>query len=347
MPTIDGSDGGGQVVRSALTCAALTGEAVRVEDVRGGRPNPGMRPQHVAAAVAVAALCDGDLDGSDVGSEILTFEPGLPRGGKYEVAVGTAGAVPLVCDAVLPLATVLDEPLSLAVTGGTDVKWAPPVDYYRYAKLPLLRQFGLRAGLDVDRRGFYPAGGGRATLSVEPSTLSRLELAQRGDLESVAIHSVAAAALGDADVADRQATAAADALDDAGVPARSTATYADADSPGSAIVLAAHYEDSHAGFSAIGERGLPSEDVADRAVEAFRSFDDGPGAVDEHLADQCMLPLAIAGGAVRIPAITDHVRTNRDVLAAFGADLTLGETPDSGAVLESRGGLVPCSDGAE
>lgn len=343
MLTIDGSDGGGQVVRSALTCAALTGDPVRVEHVRGSRPSPGMRPQHVAAAHAIAAACDGDLDGTDVGSETLAFEPVTPRGGEYEVAVGTAGAVTLVCDAVLPLATVVDEPLTLTVTGGTDVKWAPPVDYYRYVKLPLLRRFGLRVRLDVDRRGFYPAGGGRVTLTVDPSALSPIELEERGDLDEVAVHSVAAEALEDADVADRQATAAADALDDAGVRTQSTVTYADADSPGSAIVLAADYEHSRAGFTALGERGLPSEAVANHALEAFRTFDDGSGAVDEHLADQCMLPLAIAGGAVRIPRVTDHVRTNRDALAAFGADVALDESPDSGAILEIDGGLVPGS----
>lgn len=348
MLTIDGSAGGGQVVRTALACSALTGEAVRIEHVRDARPEPGLKAQHVAACDALAAVCDADVDGVDQGSETVTFEPDAPQAGEYGVDVGTAGAVTLVCDAVLPVAAALDAPLSLTVTGGTDVKWAPAVDYYRHAKLPLLARCGLDASLAVERRGFYPAGGGRVTLRVEPTAPSRrsaLDLRGRGPLDRVNVHSVASESLADAEVADRQAAAATEALGEDGTPTEATVEYVDSRSPGSALVLAAEYgtgdgQSTRAGFTSLGERGLPSEAVAERAVEAFRAFDDGPGAVDEHAADQCMLPLALWGGAVWIPRVTDHVRTNRDVLAAFGADVAVEER-DAGALLTGEGRLGP------
>jgi len=123
---IDGARGG-QVVRTAAGLAAVTGRWVRVEDVRGDRPTPGLKPQHVAAVEAVAAACDADLGGAEVGSEALVVRPGPVRGGEFAVDVGTAGSLPLVFDAVLPLAVALSEPLELTATGGTDVAWSPPV----------------------------------------------------------------------------------------------------------------------------------------------------------------------------------------------------------------------------
>jgi RNA 3'-terminal phosphate cyclase (ATP) len=322
MLEIDGGAGGGQIVRTAVTLSALSGEPIRVENVRGDRPTPGMRAQHLAAVEAVAALCDAAVEGDDRGSETLVFEPEAVRASDVSVDIGTAGSIALVFDTVLPLAVALDSPASVTVSGGTDVQWAPPIDYLRRAKRPLLSEYGLDADVAVESRGFYPVGEGEATLTLRPSSLSSLELADRGSIRRVEVYSTADEALREADVAERQASAVAEELDvDASVA--TLASYDDAACPGSAVVLAAVYEGGRAGFSALDEADKPSE-----AVEAFRRFHDGAAAVDRHLADQSLVYLALAGGELFAPAVTAHVETNREVLAAFGHDLAFDERDD-------------------
>lgn len=344
MLELDGSEGGGQLVRTALACSALTGEPFRMTDVRGGRPNPGLRPQHLAAVRAVAAACDAEVTGAAEGSEEFEFDPGHVSGGEHEVAVGTAGSVPLVFDAVLPVAYVLEDPLSLRATGGTDVKWAPTADHQRTVKLPLVRRAGLDAETSVERRGFYPAGGGRASLSLSPSDPRRIELTERGPLRSVAVVSVASRSLTGREVAERQAEAAVEALEGLealdSITVESTVDYAESTSPGSAVLVRAEYEHTLAGFDALGERGRPAEEVGETPIEAFGEFHAGDtgAAVDAHTADQLVLPLALGGGTVAIPRVTDHVATNADLLDAFGADIRVVEAGSPPRIV-SEGGL--------
>lgn len=332
MLDIDGAAGGGQIIRTAVALSALSGEAVRIENVRGDREESGLRPQHLAAIEAVAALCNADVEGDDPDAETLVFDPGDLRARDITVDVGTAGSVTLVFDAVLPLASELDETASVTVSGGTDVEWSPPVDYHRRMKLPLLSSCGLNAEVSVQRRGFYPVGDGSATLTLRPSNLRPLALETRGGLRRVEVYSTADEELRDAEVAERQAAAVAEELDvDASVA--TLATYDEAASPGSALVLAAVYEDTRAGFSALGEAGKPSEEVADEAMAAFRTFREGSWAVDRHLADQLILPLALAGGVVSAPETTAHIETNRAVVEAFGYDVSVTDG-DDGVLLE-------------
>lgn len=333
MLELDGSTGGGQLLRTALSLSALSGEPFRMTGVRANRPNPGLRPQHLAAVRAVTRACDAAVEGDAVGSETLTVRPGPLSGDRFSVDVGTAGSVTLLFDALLPLATALDEPLAVTASGGTDVKWSPPMAYYRRVKLPLVRRAGLMAAVDATRAGFYPAGGGEATLWLAPSSLSSLSLADRGSLSGLRVYSKASDDLVDADVAERQAATARDRLVDADhAVTECRTTYVDARSPGSSLVVRADYDGVLAGFDALGERGKPAETVATEAVESFHEFHAGPGTVDEHAADQLLVFLALAGGRMRIPTVTDHVETNRELLAAFGEPVSL-ERSASGPVL--------------
>ena len=333
MLELDGSAGGGQLLRTALALSAVTGEPFEMAGIRGDRPEPGLKPQHLAAVEAVAAACDAEVTDADHGSETLTFEPGPVRPGTYEVDIETAGSVLLVFDALLPLATTLDdgEELVVRATGGTDVKWAPTTDHYRRVRLPLARRAGVAAHAAVSRRGFYPAGGGEAALTLRSGDPQPLDLRDPGPTERVTVHSVAATALADADVAERGARAARQALRDVTTcPVETAGDYVESDSPGAVVTLVAHADAARAGFDALGERGKPMEDVAAAAVRDYEQFrrrgpDAGSGrpAVDVHTADQLATLLALAGGEVTTSRLTDHLVTNRDLVARFGGDLEL------------------------
>lgn len=341
MLEIDGGEGGGQVLRTALGLSMITGTAVRLTDVRGSRSTPGLRPQHLASVRVAAEVSAAAVEGAAVGETELTFRPGTVTGGSYERDVGTAGSVPLVFDTLVPLATTLDEPLELTATGGTDVKWSPSTAYYRRVKLPLLSQYGLDADVTLHRSGFYPAGGGRATLRVAPSTPSAFDLTDRDGLHAVSVYSKASESLEESDVARRQATAAADRLDELDVPHDiADVSSVPSTSPGSALLLRATYGGSLVGFDALGERGTSSEAVAEAATTAFETFRTTTAAVDEHLADQLLVFLALGGGQVRIPRITGHVRTNFDVIRAFGFELALDESSGGTAVVSAPGTIT-------
>ena len=357
---LDGANAGGQFVRTALTLSVLENEPVRIENARGNRSTPGLRHQHLAVLETVAALCDADVEGAELGAETVEFDPDLDStaaatgrhgqgrgrlaGSTYEVDIGTAGSATLLFDALLPLATILESRLSVTVTGGTDVPWSPPLDYARYVKLPSLRRYGLSAAYEVDRRGFYPDGGGRVTLRLAPSDLEPIDLAARGELESVRLYSTESASLADRDVAYRQAEGALERLtleDDADdgptgleIVERCERTV-ESPSPGSAIVLRVDHGTGIAGFSALGERGKPAERVGEDAADAANRFldydvgDEPAPPIDRHMADQSLVFLALAGGRVRIPDVTDHVASTRALLEAFGADVHLERRGDS------------------
>ena len=338
MLELDGSAGGGQLVRTALSLSALTDTPFRMEGIRGGRPEPGLTAQHLAAVELLAAVVDADVEGASQGSESMTFEPGDAEAGRYAVDIGTAGSVVLLFDAVLPLAAVLKAPLVVEATGGTDVRWAPTADHYRHVKLPLLRGHGVGVALDLDRRGFYPAGGGRATLWLGPSSLGRFELGARRSSADARVFSVASSNLTDREVAERQAMAAVDGLDEIGLDVHGrTVEYTRTRSTGSAVAVCLGDARARAGFDSLGERGTRAEAVAEDAVERARAYVESSAAVDAHTADQLVVFVALAGGRVAIPSVTEHVETNVALLERFGQDVRI-----------DRSGTVPAlvADGA-
>lgn len=330
MKTIDGSTGGGQLVRTSLALAAVTDTAIQIEGIRGNRSDPGLKQQHLTGVELVADICDATVEGARPGAETLTFEPGVVRGGSYEVDVGTAGSLSLVFDTILPLATVLDDALSVTATGGTAVKWSPPLDFYEQVRLPLGRQFGLATALERGRAGYYPVGDGRATLYLWPSELSSVEFVDRGTLTGARVFSRASADLAEDDVPERQRLQAVSQLSGADIEVVESQTAISASaSPGSSLVTLLTFDDAIAGFDALGEPGKPAESVAQDAVDEALAFLDVDAAVDRHSADQLLVFLALAGGQLRIPEITDHVATSLELLDAFGYEIETAEDGES------------------
>jgi RNA 3'-terminal phosphate cyclase (ATP) len=326
---IDGSrgEGGGQILRTALALAAITGRAIRFERIRAGRKSPGLAAQHLTGVRAVAAICDADVRGDELGSQSLTFAPGAsPQAGDYVFDVaearegGSAGATTLVLQAVLlPLALSGGDSM-VVVRGGTHVAWSPPFDYAREVWLPALSRMGVSATLELSRWGWYPVGQGEIQTVIigQRGNLSPLNLVEPGALRRVWGRAVAANL--PSHIPQRMATRANSLLKGAGVDARVEPLRVRAACAGAGIFLTAEYEGIRAGFSVLGARGKPSEAVAEEAVAAALSHRDSGAALDQHLADQLVLPLALAGGAssFSVERVSRHLTTNIWVLEQFG-----------------------------
>lgn len=321
MITLDGSqgEGGGQIVRSAISLSAITGQPVTITRVRAGRNPAGLRPQHVTAVEAVAAICNARTRGAEIGSDTLIFEPGGPvRAGAYEWGVGTAGSACLVAQAVIvPLALAVGE-TQLRLYGGTHVPNSPSGHYLRDVYAPMLLRMGIDAEIYMDSYGFVPEGGGMLTIYLKGSARPESQrLVERGPLER--IFGTAIGCNLPSHIPQRMANRATNLLGalDTLVDIRPQRTRSV--STGAGIFLAAEYENGRAGFGVLGRRGMPSEEVAERAVTPLLMFHDSAGVVDERLMDQLIVPLALAEGpsVVSTSAITSHVRTNVEVVRAF------------------------------
>jgi RNA 3'-terminal phosphate cyclase (ATP) len=349
--TIDGSygEGGGQVLRTSLALAAITGQTVRIEHIRAGRQKPGLRPQHLTAVRAAAAVCEADLEGDELGSQALTFAPGgLARPGQYVFDVadaaqgGSAGSVGLVLQTVLlPLALAKPDPSNdpwqqveshLTLRGGTHVAWAPSVSYLEHIFLPTLSRMGLRAQVELVRWGFYPTGGGemRVRVAGQEEPLRSIQLTERGELDRV--WGMAAVMNLPAHIPQRMANRARNVLAEAGIKAHVEPRRLRGSGPGAGIFVFAEYtvkagrEPAVAGFTAYGRKGLPAERVAEAACEELLSHHRSGAPVDPYLADQLVLPMVLANGESRmnVSQVSQHLLTNvwvaRQFLAADRTD---------------------------
>ncbi|MCX6676553.1 MAG: RNA 3'-terminal phosphate cyclase [Methanothrix sp.] len=322
MIEIDGSfgEGGGQIVRTAVALSAVMGKPVHISKIRQGRPKPGLAAQHARAITALAGICDARTSGATPGSSEIVFTPGEIRGGRHRVEIGTAGSVTLLMQCLLPALLRAGAPSSLRVQGGTDVQWAPTVDYFKSVFLPALFSFGAKVSLEVLQRGYYPRGQGEVLLQVEPAKLkaARLEgraaeTGQNTQSRKSTVQGVSHCSNLPEHVAARQADSAAEVLEQAGYAARITQQALRLPSMGSGITLWSGCK----GASCLGERGLPAEKVGRRAAEELILELKSHAAVDVHLADQLIPYLALAGGSCTVREISLHARTNIWTAAHF------------------------------
>lgn len=328
MIVIDGSygEGGGQVLRTSLTLAILTGQNVQIERIRAGRSKPGLAAQHLTAVRAAAAICDATVVGDEMGSGEVRFQPGGPaRAGNYTFDVtqarqaGSAGSVSLILQTVLLPLALAPAPSRLTLRGGTHVPWSPPFPYLSEVYLPTL---GFQAALELKRWGFYPAGGGEIVAQVQGGApgVRPLSLTERGPLRRV--WGMAAVSNLPAHIPQRMANRARNVLAKQGLKADLQARRVRANGPGAGIFLFLEHGDGvRAGFTAYGRKGLPAERVAGAACrDLFKYFQsDHAAPVDKHLADQLIVPLSVADGESHFTTsqITGHLRTNMWVVEQF------------------------------
>lgn len=318
MIEIDGSfgEGGGQILRTALALSALAAKSFRIHNIRAGRSSPGLQPQHLASVSAVAELCKASVTGGQIGSTELEFFPGDIAPGRYKFDVGTAGSVSLVFQALLPALLKAGDDCEVEIFGGTNVSHAPQVEYFQHVLFPMLHSCGARIGIEIKKSGFYPKGGGHVFLSTEHSELSRLDFTR---FELSSIEGVSLCANLPDSVARRQGNSATLELFKHNLQARIKPHVVPALSPGSGIVLWASSKNSSAiiGADALGERGMPAEEVGVDAARNLLAELNSGACVDRHAADQLLPFMALAGGEIRTSTITQHAQTNMRVIEMF------------------------------
>ncbi|MEO7496811.1 MAG: RNA 3'-terminal phosphate cyclase [Massilia sp.] len=318
MIELDGSvgEGGGQILRSTLTLSMITGQPFRITRIRAGRSKPGLLRQHLVAVLAAAKVSNAAVSGAELGSASLTFSPGPIVAGDYEFAIGSAGSCTLVLQTLIPALLFGAGRSTVRITGGTHNPMAPPAQFLQRSYVPLLERMGARVGIELLRFGFYPAGGGVVMATVEPcAQWQHLELMERGERIGGYAESFVAGVPGG--VARRELECVGsgmgwseDQLLTRGLPAEQ--------GPGNALLITLEYEHATEVFAGFGEKMVKAEMVADKALQEARRFIASGAAVGEHLADQLLLPLALAGGGCfTTDRVSQHARTNAEVIARF------------------------------
>jgi len=319
---IDGSygEGGGQILRTALALSAILRKPFTIQNIRSKRKNPGLQAQHLEAVKALARITEAQTEGVQFGSQKITFIPQKILPGDYQFEVRTAGSTTLLFQAIFLPLCMAKGTSRLTLVGGTHVPWSPPFHYLTDVLIPTLGRMGISVNATIERWGFYPKGGGKVQLKINPvGELKPISLIHRGSLKKII--GLSAIARLPKHVAERQKEQAfkriqrklkIDAeihiLDD--VPSNG---------PGSFLFLLAEYEKTLAGFSSLGSRGKPAEKVADEAIDSLIDYMESDGCVDSHLADQLVPFLALARGksSFTTTQITEHLLTNLWVIQHF------------------------------
>ncbi|MGO8690507.1 MAG: RNA 3'-terminal phosphate cyclase [Thermoguttaceae bacterium] len=344
MLTIDGSlgEGGGQVLRSALTLALVTGKPVVIENIRARRKKPGLMRQHLTAVTAAARVGNAEVQGAQLGSRRLVFRPGRVEPGKYTFSVGTAGSTTLVLQTVLPALLVAEGESNLTLEGGTHNPLAPPLDFLARAYLPLVNRLGPQVETRLVRPGFYPAGGGEFRVRIRPSgQLGRLELTQRGEIRARRVRVLLANL--PRHIAERECRTIAQQTgwsDDCFAIEEVKGSRG----PGNVVMIELEAEHVTEVFTGFGQLGVPAEAVARQALGEAQEYLAAGVPVGKHLADQLLLPLGIAaylgagGGTFRTLALTPHARTHLDILRQFlGLEAKVEQTGASECVVRIGG----------
>ena len=312
-------EGGGQILRSALGLSLVTGKPFRIENIRKKRRKPGLMQQHLTAVKAAAKVGCAKVLGDDRASLTLTFEPGGIVSGDFHFAIGTAGSTSLVLQAILPALLVSDGKSRVTIEGGTHNPWAPPFDFLVNAFVPLLARMGAKVQIELERAGFFPAGGGRIVVTVDPvdqgNGLQPLHLNERGEIHRrQAIAQVANLPM---HIAERELDVIGKEL---GFEQSELVTREIPDSRGSGNIVTILLECEHIAelFTGFGKIGKPAEQVASEAVQQAKTYLESDVPVGRYLADQLLIPLAMAGsGSFRTVPLSRHTLTNIAVIEMF------------------------------
>jgi RNA 3'-terminal phosphate cyclase (ATP) len=318
MLEIDGSQksGSGTILRLSIALAGIRGDALHIYNIRHKRGQPGLRPQHLESVNAAAKLCNAEVEGTKLGSQELWFKPSGVIGGEVRAEIGTAGSISMLLLTVLPLCAYAKGEVSVhVVNGGTDVRFAPTINYMKHVLLPKLEGMGVKTLLTIKKYGYYPKGMGDVVLDVFPvgklASLNLQELGKVKEIEGISICTF----LENRRVAERQAEAAKRFLRDHGYASkiRVVNDRSNRIQKGSSLVLWAKTSTGALlGGDAIGELRKSSETVGREAAENLLKEIEAKASVDIHLADMLVPYVALADGtsSYLVRKLTNHLDTN-------------------------------------
>ena len=314
---IDGSfgEGGGQVLRSSLSLSMITGRPFKIKNIRAGRNKPGLMRQHLTCVKAAAEVCGAKVTGATIGSQEVTFIPQEIKGGEYHFAIGTAGSTMLLAQTLLPALMMANEPSSITLEGGTHNPHAPTYDFIKHSFLPALGKMGVVIESEIHRYGFYPAGGGKVSFEIAVSKPRFTEFMARGENQGYVSESLVANV--PYEVAQRELAVVGERLSFSEESLRVNEIKRSL-SPGNVIHIILQHENVTETIIEFGTRGVKAETVAKRAADNADEYLASGAVVGQYLADQLLLPMALAGGGKFTtcePSL--HTKTNIEVIQNF------------------------------
>ncbi len=313
--TIDGShgEGGGQILRTSIGLSLCTGKSVKIINIRSKRKKPGLLRQHLTCVKAAVEISNGKIEGDKLGSQSITFHPGKVRAGKYHFSIGSAGSTVLVLQTILPALMQANDVSHILLEGGTHNPMAPSVDFLKHAFFPILKQMGITVNAKLETYGFYPAGGGKWTVTINPSALLKpITIIARGantTTKAVALVVNLPYTIGEREIKRVQR--------DMSLQEKNLTVNHATNSPGSGNTLSLYINSNTITevITAIGERGTSADNVAKKAIKAANRYIDSTAPVGEYLADQLLIPFALAGtGNFRTVKPSLHTVTNIEVI---------------------------------
>jgi RNA 3'-phosphate cyclase len=325
MIEIDGStkEGGGQILRTATALSVITKKPCLVFNIRKNRPNPGLRNQHLLSIKALADWCKGEIEGVNIGSEEIIFQPNNKTENEIRIDMPTAGSITLMLQTLMPpllLSGKENGIITINFNGGaTDTFFSPTVSYFENVTLPLLTKMGIKIEIAIKKRGYYPQGGARVKTTIKTSVLKSINLTERGQLKEILIISGAASSLKNKRVAERQISGAIGVLRKLKLPIKQKVEYYETDCPGSNICLLAKFDNTVIGSDGLGRINKKAEDVGKEvAIQLFKE-EKVQACLDSHMSDQILLYMALAPGKskVTVSEITEHAKTNMWVIEKF------------------------------
>jgi len=317
---IDGSygEGGGQILRYAVALSALTKKPVEINNIRANRPVPGIRPQHHTAISCIKSICKGAIEGLSIGSPKLTFSPGEIQPGEYKFDIGTAGSITLVFQACILSSLNTTKPITIKLTGGTDVKWAPTWDYFTQVFLPLIQKMGVNTDAQLIKRGYYPKGGGEAVLTIHPAKkLQRLQLEEEQDFKE--INGIVHIANLPDHISKRMKHAALKIVVKNNIQSFIRVDKTTSFSPGTGITLWSKSDHTVMGSTFLGERGVTSEKIGENAANQLIKEINTGATIDTFAIDQILpyMVLAEEESVCMVRELSNHTQTNMWLLKQF------------------------------
>jgi len=313
---IDGSQAGGQLLRTSTAISAITGKPFKIINIRGARKNPGLKTQHIEGVRSIGNLCNAEIKGLELDSKELEFYPKKLEAKDLKIKISTAGSIGLVLQAVLILTSQLEKSIKIEIDGGgTWNKWAPPVLYLEKVLFPLI---GEDSEIKILKDGFYPKGGAKVEIISKPLKAKTIEILEKGEIVEVNGISIASKNLEKASVAERQGEKAKELIKQKFNRELNIETkYVDTFSTGSGILIYLKTDNSVIGSDALGERGKRAEDVAKDVIKNL-IFEYANGVVDRHAADMLLVHMALSNsGKIQTSQITHHIKTNASVIEKF------------------------------